>query len=84
VRRWRVSDIEDDPGMPRAGLLPHFEVVVRDALDFGVKVMAFEVQCLAADSPLNLSVADVSDLAVLADESLNIEKRQELAQPGME
>ena len=70
--------------MPRAGLLPHFKVVVGDAFDFGVKVMAFEIQCLAADLSLNLSVADLRNLALPANESLNIKKRQELAQPSME
>ena len=67
-----------------AGLLPHFEVVVGHAFDFGVKVMALEVQSLTADSSLHPSVADLINLAVLANKSLNIEKRQEFAQPGME
>src|SRR5262249_50385475 len=80
----RCLDIEDDPGMPSAGILPYFKIVIGDTLDFGVKVMAFEVQLFAADLPLNLSVADIRNLAALADESFNIEKRQELAQPGME
>src|SRR5262245_4850561 len=70
--------------MPSTGILPHFKFVIGDTLDFGVKVMTFEVQFLAADLPLNLSVADASNLTVLADEPLNIKKRQQLTQPGME
>src|SRR5262245_45118065 len=79
-----VLDIEDDPGMPSAGILPHFKIVIGDTFDFGVKVMTFEVQFLTADLPLNLSVADASNLTALADEPLNIKKRQQLTQPGME
>ena len=77
-------DIEDDPGVPRAGFPPNSKVVVGDALDLGVKDVAFEVQFLAADLPLNLSFTDMSNLAPLSNKSLNIKKRQELTQPGME
>jgi hypothetical protein len=71
-----LLDIEDHLRMPRASVLPNFKIMIRNAFDFRVKGMPLEVQFLAADSPLNLPALDVSNLAALADESLNIEKRQ--------
>ena len=76
-------NIEDDPGVPRAGFPPNSKVVIGDALDLSVKGMAFEVQFLAADFSLNPSVADVCNLALPSNESLNIKKRQELTEPSM-
>jgi hypothetical protein len=70
--------------MPRASLLPNFKVMIRDAFDFRVKGMPLEVQFLAADSPLDLSALEVRNLAALAHESLDVENRQELTQPGMQ
>jgi hypothetical protein len=76
--------IEDDPSVPSTGGLPNFKVVIRDALDFGVKGVALAVQLFASDSPLNLAVSDPIDLAALADEPSNIEERQKLTQPCVE
>jgi len=70
--------------MPSICGLPNFKIVIGDALDFGMKGVALEVQLLAADSSLNSAVSDRRNLAMFADESLNIEQRQELAQPCVE
>jgi hypothetical protein len=70
--------------MPPIVGAPHFEVVIGNAFDFGVKSVALEIQFLAADSPPNLAVVKHRDLAVSADELPNVEKRQELAEPCVE
>src|SRR5262249_24397069 len=67
-----------------AGLLPHSELVIGHTFDLGMKGVALGVQYLAADPPSNHYIADVRNLAALADESLNVEEREELAQPRME
>jgi hypothetical protein len=65
--------------MPGPILLPNFEVVVGDAFDLSMKGVPFEIQFLAIDLPFNLHVREASNLTPLADETLQVEKRQELA-----
>jgi hypothetical protein len=77
-------DIEDDPRMPPIVGAPDSKVVIGNALDFGVKGVAIEIQFLAADSSPSLAVSKRHDLAVLADEFSKVEKRQQLAEPCVE